>query len=80
MGLLPTASVSLKLKKCFFYEDLIDYLGHVVLPCRLVISMRATDAIGGLQHPTNETELKSLFWLCNVIIMFVPNLARIAKL
>lgn len=81
LGLLPRAKVSLSLKMCFFVEECIDYLGHIVQPGTLGISTKVTDAIGGLQHTTNVTELKSLFLgLRTVFRRLVQNFIRIAAL
>lgn len=42
--------------------------------------MKATDAIPGLQQPTNATEPKSFTGICSVFRRFVPNCIRIAAL
>lgn len=74
------AGVSLKLEECPFFEDLIDYLDHVIQPRRLKISAKAMNAITGLQDPTKVTELNCFLGLCIVLRRFVPNFAQIAAL
>lgn len=42
LRLLEGASATLKLKNCFFFYDIIDYLGHVTQEGRLGIWTEAT--------------------------------------
>ena len=76
--LLQDAGVTIKLRKCFFFTDNIDYLGHVIRPGTLEIAPKATEAIKNLKPPKNVTELRSFLGLCNVFRRFVPNFSRIA--
>lgn len=66
LGLLLRASISLELKECFFIEDCIDNLGHVMQPGRHKISTKASNTIRKLDPSTNVTEIKSFHGLCNV--------------
>lgn len=74
LELLPRAEVSSKLKTCFFFEDRIDYLGHVIPPARLGISTKATDEIHGLKHDTTVTEIKSFLGL----VKYLDSLYRVS--
>lgn len=38
LTLLKEAAASLKLKKCWFFEDAVDYLGHVLRPGKLEVA------------------------------------------
>lgn len=78
LTLLHDAGVTLQLKKCKFFTETINYLGHVIRPRRLDISSHTTDAIRGLKALTSLTELRSFLGLCNVFRRFVPNFARLA--
>lgn len=73
LGLLSSAGISLTLKKCFFFEDYTNYLGHLIQPCRPGISRRETYSICGFQPPANVIELKSILSLCNVFLRFLSN-------
>lgn len=68
----------MKLKKCTFFTNTIDYLGHVILLRRLKIASHTADGIKNLQQPSNITQLGSFLGLCNVFRHFVSNFANIA--
>ncbi len=70
--------MSLKLKKCSFFGQSVNYLGHTIRPGLLEVANRNTDAIQGFKVPTTQTELRSFLGLCNVYRRFIPNFARIA--
>lgn len=72
LTLLHDDGVILKLKKCRFFTDTIDYLSHVIRPRRSEIASHTTDAIRGLQTPTSPTELRSFLGLCNVSAASYP--------
>lgn len=76
--LLNEADVTHSLMKCEFFNNCMDYLGHVIRLERLEWSTRTIDAVRGLQHASNLTELRSFFGLCNVFRRFVPNLTPFA--
>ena len=78
LSALQSAGVSLKLRKCNFFADSVDYLGHVITPGKLHVSTTNTDAVRGFKAPRTQTELKSFLGLCNVYRRFVPNFARTA--
>ena len=78
LSALQRAGVTLKLRKCKFFSDSVDYLGHVVTPGKLHIATTNTKAVEGFKLPRTQTELKSFLGLCNVYRRFVPNFARTA--
>lgn len=49
LKLLNDAGVILRVKKCKFFAEVVDSLGHIILPTLLEIASRTTDAIRGLQ-------------------------------
>ena len=75
---LHAAGVTLKLAKCDFFTRTVKYLGHVIKPGTLEVDATATEALKGLQHPRNQTELRSFLGLFNVYRRFVPSYSRIA--
>lgn len=80
LRLLNDAGVALRLKKCKFVTETCDYLGHVIRPRGLDIPSHSTDAICGLQLPTNLTDLRSFLGFCHVFRCSFPNFARGAAL
>lgn len=75
---LQNAGASLKLKKCSFFTQSVQYLGHVIRPGRLEMANTNADAIQGFKEPTTQSELRSFLGLCNVYRRFVPNFSRAA--
>jgi hypothetical protein len=72
LTLLRTAGISLKLKKCRFFSDTVDYLGHVIRHGRLGVAEKNTDALRDAPLPTTQTELRSFLGLCNMYWIFCP--------
>ncbi len=78
LGELRAARLSLKLKKCAFFDSSVHYIGHTLRPGSLQVANRNTDAIQGFIVPTSQTELCSFIGLCDVYRPFVPNFALVA--
>lgn len=78
LSMLSVAGITLKLRKCNFFDTEIAYLGHTIRPGRLEINNKNTDALRNAQPPTNLTELRSFLGMCNVYRRFVPGFARVA--
>jgi RNase H-like domain found in reverse transcriptase/Reverse transcriptase (RNA-dependent DNA polymerase) len=78
LTLLGNAGLSLKLKKCRFFSETVDYLGHVIRPGRLVVAEKNTIALKTAPLPRTQTELRSFLGLCNVYRRFVPRFSTIA--
>jgi RNase H-like domain found in reverse transcriptase len=78
LTLLGKAGLSLKLDKCHFLQETVDYLGHVIRPGKLEIATKNTDALRTAQPPRTQTELRSFLGLCNVYRRFVPGFSKIA--
>jgi RNase H-like domain found in reverse transcriptase/Reverse transcriptase (RNA-dependent DNA polymerase)/Integrase zinc binding domain/Chromo (CHRromatin Organisation MOdifier) domain/Integrase core domain len=79
LTLLGNAGLSLKLKKCHFFADTVDYLGHVIRPGRLGVAEKNTEALKTARLPKTQTELRSFLGLCNVYRRFVPHFSSIAS-
>ena len=75
---LYRAGLTLNLKKCHFFKNTVDYLGHVIRPGQLSVAEKNTAALKDMKHPTTQTELRSFLGLCNVYRRFVKGFAKIA--
>ena len=78
LTLLGNSGLSLKLKKCHFFSDTVDYLGHVIRPGRLGVAEKNTTALRTAPLPRTQTELRSFLGLCNVYRRFVPHFSTLA--
>ena len=75
---LQDAGVSLKLKKCRFFAETVDYLGHFIRPDLLEVATKNTAAIEGFGEPKTQMHLRSFLGVCNVYRRFVPNFAQVS--
>ena len=75
---MQEAGLTLKLHKCQFFRDTVDYLGHVVRPGKLEVAQRGKEAVQKSLPPRDISELRSFLGLCNVYRRFVPNFSRVA--
>ena len=78
LTILKDAGFSLKLRKCSFFAQSVDYLGHVIRPGKIAAASKNTEAVEGFKEPRTQTDLRSFLGLCNVYRRFVPNFARTA--
>ena len=78
LTLLRKAGVTLKLRKCSFFQDRVNYLGHVVSPGKLAVASENRDAIHEAEFPRDMTQLRSFLGACNVFRRFVKGFAKIA--
>jgi Reverse transcriptase (RNA-dependent DNA polymerase) len=79
LSLLYGAGLSLKLAKCAFFRDTVNYLGQVIRPGKLEVATKNTDALKTAKPPTTQTELRSFLGLCSVYRRFVLSFAKVAS-
>lgn len=58
LDVLHTGGLSLKLRKCHFFPDCVNYLGHIVRLGKLEVAMRKIDCLRHAKHPTTQTQLR----------------------
>eukprot|EP00171_Calliarthron_tuberculosum_P022338 IDg22338t1 len=78
LQVLKSAGFSLKLRKCSFFKQTVDYLGYIVRPGLLSVAEKNTASIKEAVFPETQTQLRSFLGMCNVYRRFVPNFARTA--
>lgn len=64
-----------QLKKCLFFTDSIDHVGHIICPGKLWTAMHTSDAICKLKDPPSVTEVWSFLGLCYAFQWFIPSSA-----
>jgi len=76
---LGKAGVTLKAAKCHFFQEEVEYLGHVFRPGRVHVLEKNLRALRGLRYPETQTQMKSFLGMCGVYRRFVADFAKIAK-
>lgn len=79
LNCLKTVGFSLKLSKCDFFKEEINYLGHTIRPGKLMVAKNTVEAVKNFKPPETQTHIKSFLGLCNFYRRFVPNFTRIAS-
>ena len=79
LQLLGDAGVSLKLKKCEFFQPRVNYLGHVVTPGKLSMAADRAQGFRNSTFPLDKGMMMSFLGAANYFRRFVPNFAKIAR-
>ena len=79
LGLLGASGVSLKLKKCEFFQPRVNYLGHVVTPGKLSVAADRTQGFNNSTFPHDKGMMMSFLGAANYFRRFVPNFAKVAR-
>lgn len=76
---LQGAGLSLKAKKCHFFQEEVEYLGHVVGRGHLKVQDKNIRGLEEASPPRCKKDLRSFLGMCNVYRRFVKDYARIAR-
>ena len=76
---LRSSGVSLKLSKCVFASDKVDFLGFELSPEGIKPQARLTEAIHTYKQPSSKKELKAFLGLAGFYRAFIPNFAHISQ-
>ncbi|CAI7763005.1 unnamed protein product [Closterium sp. NIES-53] len=63
--------------KCEFFQDSLEFLGHVISEAGVEIETKKLDTVKAWHPPTNITELQSFLGFVNFVRRFVPDMARL---
>lgn len=80
LEVLQQTGFKLKLSKCFFFHDKVDYLGHEISESGIAPSKIKTAVIKKFQSPTNVHEIRQFIGLAGYFRHFSKNFASIAFL
>ncbi|CAI7885977.1 unnamed protein product [Closterium sp. NIES-53] len=63
--------------KCEFFQDRLEFLGHVISEAGVKINPKKLDTVKAWRPPTNLTELLSFLGFVNYVRRFIPDMARL---
>eukprot|EP00173_Palmaria_palmata_P000458 Plantae.Rhodophyta-Palmaria_palmata.ctg1209.p1 GENE.Plantae.Rhodophyta-Palmaria_palmata.ctg1209~~Plantae.Rhodophyta-Palmaria_palmata.ctg1209.p1 ORF type:complete len:666 (+),score=133.55 Plantae.Rhodophyta-Palmaria_palmata.ctg1209:1587-3584(+) len=79
LGLLKTANISLKLKKCKFARHEVQYLGHMIKPGQLEMLSARVESLRLIELPKTKKDVRIFLGLASLYRRFVKQFAKIAK-
>lgn len=78
LQLLEKGGLTLKLNKCHFFLDTIDFLGYEVNSDGIRPGQRKTEAVSKFREPSNQHELRQFLGLSGYFRRFIKGYALIA--
>ena len=75
---LQSGGLRVKLSKCQFLQDSVEYLGHRIDSEGIHATPEKLDAIANAPPPSNVQELRSFLGMVNYYGKFIPNLSTIS--
>ena len=76
---LKTAGLKLKLEKCCFFKNHIQYLGHLILADGIQPLLEKLESIAKMSAPRNPKEVKQFLRLVGYYRKFIPRFADISR-
>ena len=76
---LRDAGLKLKMSKCEFLKQEVNYLGHVISASGIKPDLEKVKAIKTLAPPENAKDVRTLLGMSGFYRRFIPNFAKIAK-
>ncbi len=66
--------------KCKFFQENVEYLGHVIYPSGLGVQQAKVEAIACMPHPMDVSRVRAFMGLANYYRKYVKGFSAIAKL
>jgi hypothetical protein len=66
-------------RKCKFFQENVEYLGHVIYPGGLGVQQAKVEAIALILHPTNVSKVRAFMGLANYYRKYVKGFSVMAK-
>jgi hypothetical protein len=63
--------LKLRLKKCFFGLQQMEYLGYALSPCKISVSTKKVEAVVDWPVPATHKEARSFVHFCNFYARFI---------
>ena len=79
LKLLRNAGVTVKLKKCAFFQPRVDYLGQFITPGKPSVAAQNTKSFSHATFPKNRTQIHSFLAAANVYRRSVARYSGIAR-
>ena len=79
LRLLRRTGVTLKLRKCSFFQPKVDYLGHVITRGKLSVAVENSKVFAKALLPRTIAQLRSFLGAANVYRRFVQKYSDIAR-
>ena len=76
--ILKEANLTVKIKKCKFFQTELKYLGHIIGNNKITVDPSKIESIKNAVAPKNITELQCFLGMINYYNKFYPNLASFA--
>jgi hypothetical protein len=66
--------------KCKFFQESVEYLGHVIYPGGLGVQQAKVEVIARIPHPTDVSRVRAFMGLTNYYHKYVKGFSAMAKL